>query len=547
MFNSKRIVLGSIVLLFLWSLSGCMLIFSRNRQTVDIKSSNPTATIYYNGDSVGVGSARARLDKRYLFETVRLKADGFLTKNYAFGTTRYSPALAVAALDMAGMLLSLQKVVARLRRFDNEIQVPPLTPSVSRRPNEKYIVVKKFSIDTKKEDFVIKEHFTYNKYLKYLKTGIESSIMDSDNLPSDSRNNLKVEYSSSGDELNTILSEMNFIDTTGKFFKDDLNTLFINATVNKIHIHRVNFINPYANSTGGWNYSNMLVLELDIKWDIVNNYDQPIYSTKTSLYSDGFQFEAISTGRNQRVAFNRELKDTVYVIEAFNKALRSNLNYAFLQIKEELEKNNLLRMSDLKDSLDHITIQKGKVIGSDKIGAYLDATVSVKVDNGHGSGFCISSDGYILTNYHVVANTKNIEVIFNDGSKGVATLIRYSSIGDVALLKVNKQDLLAFNFSHVELPTEGTDVWAIGTPQSIDLGQSVSRGIISSYKKGIEVGYLQTDVEMSPGNSGGPLLGKGGVLYGIVTMKVIDNQSEGLGFAIAVVDVLRLLKIELKD
>jgi serine protease Do len=543
----KRIGIISLICCTTSVLSGCMIIFSRNHQTVKIEAANPKATIYHNGDSVGVGSATVRLDKRYLFECVKLKADGYLTKNYTFGTTKYSPALAVAALDMAGLLLSIQKVVPRLRRFDNEIQVPPLTESRSRQPSEKYILVNKFSIDTKEEDFVIKQHNTYKKYLAYLKKGTEPSTAASKKFPSDTRKSFKIEHSSCAEYLTDILKQMNFIDTTVNFLKNDLNTLYINATVHKIKIHVVNYINPNANSSGPWNYSNMLVLELDIKWDVVNRYDQPIYSSKTTLYSDGFQFEAVTNKIPCDANVNRKLKDTVYVMEALNKALKNNINYAFLQLKDELTQKNLLTSNDLKDSMETMTIHKGTTIVSDKIGAYLDASVSVKVDGGHGSGFCISNDGYILTNYHVVANTKNIEVIFNDGSKEQATLLRYSKTGDIALLRVNRQNLLPFNLSNIELPKEGTDVWAIGTPKNIELGQSVSKGIVSSYQKGTAVSYIQTDVKISPGNSGGPLVGKGGLLLGMVSMKVIDNQTEGIGFAIFAPEILRLLKIDLKD
>jgi S1-C subfamily serine protease len=295
-----------------------------------------------------------------------------------------------------------------------------------------------------------------------------------------------------------------------------------------------------------YNYSSMLVLDLDIQWDIKNNYKQVVYGKRISLRSDPFKFEIDpKTMTMEGVQFLRN-KDTVNIYMAVMNAMKNNLAYSFMQIREEMTQKGLLKRTDTKESNDEISIKKTTPTSSEKIGAFLDAAVSVKVDNGHGSGFCISEDGYILTNYHVIANTKKIEVVFNDGSSEIASIVRTSLIGDVALLKVNKKDLKTVHVTSLDLPEAGTEVWTIGTPKSIELGQSVTKGIVSSFKKGADLEYIQTDVNISPGNSGGALLTNKGSLLGMISMKIIDEATAGIGFAISTADILRLLNIEIK-
>jgi S1-C subfamily serine protease len=144
----------------------------------------------------------------------------------------------------------------------------------------------------------------------------------------------------------------------------------------------------------------------------------------------------------------------------------------------------------------------------------------------------------------VIANTKKIEVIYNDGSKEEATVVRKSAEGDVALLKVARKDLSALPISELKDTEIGVDVWAIGTPRSLELGQSVSKGIISGLRKTDNVTYVQTDVKISPGNSGGALVNKEGLVIGIVTSKVMSIGTEGIGFAVIGGDLMEKLKIK---
>lgn len=178
----------------------------------------------------------------------------------------------------------------------------------------------------------------------------------------------------------------------------------------------------------------------------------------------------------------------------------------------------------------------------------INSVVTVKTEFGHGSGFLISENGYAITNSHVVADTDKIEVIFNNNITLPAEIITNDKIRDVTLLKI-----VGGGYSPLPVNTGGnttnigSEVIAIGTPKNVELGQSVSKGILSGYRNIENKSYIQTDVSINMGNSGGPLLNSAGEVIGIVVAKMIGNDIEGLGFAIPIDEAVKGLKIKFEE
>ncbi|GAO41400.1 S1C family serine protease [Flavihumibacter petaseus] len=175
----------------------------------------------------------------------------------------------------------------------------------------------------------------------------------------------------------------------------------------------------------------------------------------------------------------------------------------------------------------------------------LGSVVTVKTNFGIGSGFIVSTDGYILTNDHVINSAEKIEVIFDNGFSFEAKLVRTNESKDVAVIKISGNGFKPLPINPAtELATTGSEVFAIGTPENIKLGQTVTKGIISGKREIEEKVFLQTDVAINSGNSGGPLINSStGEVIGIVAAKIKAKGVEGLGFAIPMADALKALNI----
>lgn len=167
------------------------------------------------------------------------------------------------------------------------------------------------------------------------------------------------------------------------------------------------------------------------------------------------------------------------------------------------------------------------------------------ISQGAGSGVIISSDGYIVTNNHVIDGASSITVTLRDKTSYPAQLVGKDSIVDVALLKIDAKDLKAANFGDSDILKVGDKAVAIGNPLG-QLGGTVTDGIISALDRDVVIddetmNLLQTDTAINPGNSGGGLFDGQGALVGVVVAKSSGEEIEGLGFAIPINDVIDII------
>ncbi|MGV8142848.1 MAG: S1C family serine protease [Candidatus Pacearchaeota archaeon] len=156
--------------------------------------------------------------------------------------------------------------------------------------------------------------------------------------------------------------------------------------------------------------------------------------------------------------------------------------------------------------------------------------VTVATDISAGTGFAVGEDGYILTNHHVVSGSNIIQVQTYDDKVYTAELIGSDSVKDIAVLKISTS-LNGFEFADSDGVVVGQKVIAIGNP--LGLSFTVTEGIVSAVHRQGPNGlneYIQTDVTLNPGNSGGPLIDKNGEIVGMNNFKV--GGAEALGFAL---------------
>jgi S1-C subfamily serine protease len=159
---------------------------------------------------------------------------------------------------------------------------------------------------------------------------------------------------------------------------------------------------------------------------------------------------------------------------------------------------------------------------------------------GQGSGFIIDKDGHILTNYHVIANAREVEVTLHNKKKYKAAVIGRDRSHDLAVIQIKAPGLVSATLGDSKGLVVGQKVFAIGNP--FGLSGTMTRGIISSVRpirtpEGAEIDEaIQTDAAINPGNSGGPLLNSRAEVIGINSLIATggSNQSAGIGFAIPI-------------
>jgi serine protease Do len=168
-----------------------------------------------------------------------------------------------------------------------------------------------------------------------------------------------------------------------------------------------------------------------------------------------------------------------------------------------------------------------------------------------GSGFLISSDGYVLTNHHVVQGASEIIVALSDRREREAELIGADPVSDLALLKIDAVDLPVVSIGSSESLKVGEWVMAIGSPFGFEL--SVTAGIVSAKGRSLPddlgnyVPFIQTDVAINPGNSGGPLFNLDGKVVGI-NSQIFTRSGGFMGLSFAIpIDVAMEVVAQLKD
>ena len=166
--------------------------------------------------------------------------------------------------------------------------------------------------------------------------------------------------------------------------------------------------------------------------------------------------------------------------------------------------------------------------------------------SGVGSGVIFKSDGYIVTNNHVIAGAKELIVSLADGNTLNAEVVGADEVTDIAVVKVDAKDLPTAKFGNSDEVLVGEPAIAIGNPMGLEFQGSVTVGVVSALNRTIQlsdrkIGLLQTDAAISPGNSGGALANADGEVIGINTIKAMNTGVEGMAFAIPINTVQEII------
>ncbi len=505
----KKFIFKLIVVLSPLLFTNCASTLNSKMQKVTVTTTSDNCKVYVNDKLQGEGRVvTTKMERNQSVKQIKVEREGYKTVYSTHYQDRKSP-LYIMSWVPFGILFYPPFLDLGPKSYDYarklSIEEKPIE-ILSRTDDMKYLFLKNTAFDVEKEDLKFKRI----KKRRYDKNSDKyKSITTSDE-------DLDIDNSIFNSALNEILLANNYFDTTETIFKSKINSAYISAKVTEISFEEV--YEYAARSTKGF-----VVGKSKIEWEIFDLYDQSMYKTEVESKSGQFSY-----------SFNKK--------ELLKVCMEDMLKASFFRLLSNDDVKGILELgTDKEEKLDLITLDFKDTNKS--LEEAISATVTIKVDKGHGSGCVISKDGYILTNFHVVSgDNKKIEIITQDGEKLEGKIIRKNVAIDLALIKVEKSFDKVYKLPSAKNYSIGEDVYAIGTPSNIDLGQTLSKGIVSGLRTPKEGSrYIQTDASINPGNSGGALVNKKGELVGVVNAKVFGFGVEGLAFAIPAADVQKFL------
>jgi len=549
-------------------ISGCATLFIPNKQKVTIKTNHAENEVYHDNGLVGKGkSFTTKLDKSVTSQQIVIVRKGYKNVYEVAKKTRRPAAFwPLLILDIplaiyggsAGFQVDFMarncKSYEKILVFNNSDE--NLLPIKTEK--DKYLNIASIRLDVKDktkdlidlnvsnvDDAKIKDdiqkaednYFAQLKKQKDKQEKKEQKKGKKKKLDEDTKldNTITTDDTEFSQDLYKILKKTKFIDTVRTIFNDQNNTLVLDAAIKRVLFCKIETkLDRYYKA------------RVDLTWYLKNTYDEIVDSIPTKEFSGNFsELGEVSNNTNKAITMVEKMVGDAITISYLklykNKAFIANskLNTDFTI------KDNPLSIAPIEAS-DRVSNKKDA----------FKATVIVKTkendkDAGHGSGFAISKNGYILTNYHVIAGEnsakqKEITVVTANGTELKAQIVRFNKFRDVALLKVENSFEKAFYLDNQDKAEVMLDVYTIGAPKSIELGQSVSAGIISSIRDVNENKYIQLGMSVNGGNSGGAIFDTNGNLHGVVVSKLIGNNTEGVAFAIPSYLVANYLNLNAK-
>ena len=482
--------------------ASCASTFNGSTQDVKLSTRTQNASVYVDGDKAGEGRyASLTLKRDKIPKQVRVTADGY-KPYYTALVQNERPWLYYLSIFPFGVLLYPPFYDKGPKAYDykDRYTVKPETEFTNRKADEKFLFLDNLNFSVKKEDFQFQYYEDFDDFKN--ETDADKNLKleeDMDFTAEDGKN-----------VMNAILNSHNYIDTTDNVFRDKTNTVNLDA-----EIEAVDFDICFPHDFIGDDKDRVNVVKARVK---VNLQMKSIYGEK--LYEESIRSQSgiFTTSDGYEETFGSTTRDAIY--KAMAKFLKRG------EVQDKLKKE-----AYKSPDFDPLTLELGEAIGG--LNEAQQASVTILAgDDGHGSGCVIGRNGHIVTNYHVVAaNKDDLKVRLNNGQKIDAELKRKNVYSDLALIKVDKQFNKTFTIPTEKSYETGMTVYAIGTPESVQLGQTLTKGIISGVRKHKKNTYLQSDVSVNPGSSGGSLVNEKGYMVGVVSSKIMGYANEGISFS----------------
>jgi hypothetical protein len=515
------------------SISSCTVFLLPNKQKITISTTNETAVVYDNEYEIGRGKTITTKVKKNGAKQIVVQTPGYKDELVVMLPYKRHPAFyPLYLLDFStfwGPLLTF--TIPKNFNYKSDWILENLHKLDKKTGNEKFIMIDGIKLNLKnKNDFQEYNIKSKGEVSEIMKKAIDERLVESQNKTKKDNNTLnkykenekETKESKYIESLTKILKKTDYIDTLNKVFHDDNNTIVLDGEIRKMDIFSIKrkFVNTPGLAKAG----------IGIQWYIKNMYNEIIDSVYTYEYS----------GEYLNKSYNISNIEGIYCDAIEN-------NYLMLRHTAEFQKNIVLN-TDFSSKDEKLSITQPKSIVKAVEDASLASVIVKRKDKGHGSGFAVSNDGYILTNFHVIAGKnldqlEEVKVVLSNGDELDAKVVRYNRSCDIALLKVDYDFEKAFLLKSTKEFKNLLDVYTIGAPKSVELGQSVTMGMISNERKANKNNLIQLNMSINGGNSGGPLFDKTGMLHGVIQSKLVGYATEGIGFAIPAYIIPEFLNI----
>ncbi|WP_127844347.1 S1C family serine protease [Psychroflexus aestuariivivens] len=512
MTTKKTLFLVALLSTFLFS--SCASILNGKKQEITIHTGSSDAEVYVNDVKTGDGKSPViEIPRDLTVKNITVKREGYLDENIPIYQTKKSPLYIMSVVPFGLLFYPIfYDVSPTAYNYDSEVVFDNETKTIPERSDdEKYLYINTTGFDVKKDEIKFNS-IKRRRYRKGKDKYTDVPVVIKEDLDF---SDTKLSY-----DLHKILKEFNYTDTTKVLLRKKNKSMFLDAKV----VGLTNtIINDFKTFNGG-RHMQTTMTNLVVEWKILDYYKVPKYSETITATSNEFAMD-YDDGSN------------------YGSCIKDALQRSFLEFISSDEVRRLIQVDLIEEkTYDLINLSSG--LSPSNLNEALNASFTIKLDEGHGSGFAISKNGHIITNYHVVANHKDdIIVVDSDLNEYEAELIRFSPEKDLALLKINKEIKYTFEIQDKAEYNLGQDIFAIGTPRSLELGQSLTKGIISGKRENEGDFFLQIDASVNSGNSGGPLVNQDGKLIGVINAKVKGEGIEGLGFAILADEIKEALNI----
>lgn len=492
------------------STTSCVTLFAPNKQGIEFRAPRDSK-VYVNGERARRKKGKLLLPRNRSYNQITVEREGHLD---AHGFIKPSGTSAVYAANVPFLfvggigLLGLATDIAtpKFKRYGRNDEVRGITDTEwfgNREEGRKNVWVNKISVDIASQDYRVRTYNSYQEFERHARGGNGGRSVEPD------EEDIQLDETVFAPILNNILVERGYVDTTETVLKNSYaDNVYLNSTI----------VGMEARLIGGGNSSRSFLygVTLDIEWELLDYYKKPIKTLRTKTLSDYI------------VVFNSNSEESIFT------ALRNAVEKGMIEfMASEDVREGLIR----GEAEEWVVPPALTLAGTDFVSSPTDAvksSVTVRGAEGHGSGFLISSDGYIVTNVHVLSgmDPDSAEVVLNDGQKYPFTIVREDRAYDLAVIKIDATGFKPFRMNGSKDVPLAEDIFVIGTPRAEDFQQTISRGIVSGVRNRPGGGKLiQTDASVNAGNSGGAIITADGTLLGVMTLKIQDG-TEGVNFGI---------------